>query len=605
MGRPARARSAAGVSRYHGTALAYGGGLMMNCSNESSAKILAVAVDFGDNLSGHNPSPKRMYTPDEVIHMTQYFHDLGVRRLYWFHNAHDALFEKPFGGSDSLLSFACDAAHDRGMTVLSVIKPFETGLQVRSIPPHLTPPVRAVKTNQGWHVCASRFAADHPEMRLKFRPKDTQPPGSGIIRRIRLVNQDNNGASLRPEDIEILWSEINSRFHVYNGPKTCEALTEEGGTGSQRIMEWSGLDMPREARYILLRYRGEEGAGNFANAPEELLQLCDETGRLTSQPDQGLVPTSRHLFLTGDLLLPEDTKAVLEDSEECAKAFENHFLFESRHRPRVLRVVNQRGGYICHSLDFNTHVAGALHPGYPEVRQYWLGWVQASLDAGVDGVALRIANHSSWCNRGEDAGFNQPALDEYARRTGAKADPATADLNLIRAINGGFYTQFVQECSAMIRRRNKRLEHFIHPIMDGLRENLFNNVPAAFDFPYRQWLRAGWLDGLCLRPHFDDMGKVKRFGDMIGAQARLFNVGMFYANHNGVLNRAASDNQVPEHFSDELRHVCDSDLFDGFILYEAAGVMGIDEDGRFHTSAKLETCIRECWRHGLFLGTGD
>ncbi len=104
---------------------------MMNCSNESSAKILAVAVDFGDNLSGHNPSPKRMYTPDEVVRMTQYFHDLGVRRLYWFHNAHDALFENPFGGSDSLLSFACSAAHDRGMTVLSVIKPFETGLQAR------------------------------------------------------------------------------------------------------------------------------------------------------------------------------------------------------------------------------------------------------------------------------------------------------------------------------------------------------------------------------------------------------------------------------------------------------------------------------------------
>ena len=67
------------------------------------SKTLAVAVDFGDNLAGHEPSPKRMYTPDEVVRMTHYFHEIGVQRLYWFHNAHDALFEKPFGGVDNLL----------------------------------------------------------------------------------------------------------------------------------------------------------------------------------------------------------------------------------------------------------------------------------------------------------------------------------------------------------------------------------------------------------------------------------------------------------------------------------------------------------------------
>ena len=76
-------------------------------------KTLAVAVDFGDNLVGHEPSPKRMYTPDEVMRMTQYFHELGVRRLYWFHNAHDALFEQPFGGARNLLEFACELQHVR------------------------------------------------------------------------------------------------------------------------------------------------------------------------------------------------------------------------------------------------------------------------------------------------------------------------------------------------------------------------------------------------------------------------------------------------------------------------------------------------------------
>jgi len=36
-------------------------------------------------------------------------------------------------------------------------------------------------------------------------------------------------------------------------------------------------------------------------------------------------------------------------------------------------------------------------------------------------------------------------------------------------------------------------------------------------------------------------------------------------------------------------------LFDGFILYEAAGVMGIDENGRMHTSDELEEAIKASW----------
>ena len=137
------------------------------------------------------------------------------------------------------------------------------------------------------------------------------------------------------------------------------------------------------------------------------------------------------------------------------------------------------------------------------------------------------------------------------------------------------------------------MEHFIHPMMDRLwtRRNMSNNVPDTFCFDYRQWLREGLLDGLCLRPHWREMEHVRYFGDMIGAQARLFGVDMFFANWTGPLNQACVKDDIPAHIHTELRHVRDSDLFDGFILYEAAGVMGIDETGRMHTSKALETAI--------------
>jgi hypothetical protein len=202
--------------------------------------------------------------------------------------------------------------------------------------------------------------------------------------------------------------------------------------------------------------------------------------------------------------------------------------------------------------------------------------------------------------RGADAGFNEPALAAYARRAGANPDPATADLDLIRVINGDFYTQFVRACSALVRERGKRIEHFIQPLMDRLADNRINNVPEAFHFDYRQWLREGLLDGLCIRPLWSGADNM-RFGDMTGALARLFDVTMVYANQNGPLNRAAADNDVPEHIGDELRHARDSELFDGFILYEAAGVMGIGEDGRMHTSTNLERCLEENWEYNGLL----
>ena len=37
---------------------------------------------------------------------------------------------------------------------------------------------------------------------------------------------------------------------------------------------------------------------------------------------------------------------------------------------------------------------GSLSEGYPEVREYWLSWVKECMAAGVDGLDVRISNHS-------------------------------------------------------------------------------------------------------------------------------------------------------------------------------------------------------------------
>ncbi len=559
------------------------------------AKTLAVAVDFNDNIAGHEPSPKRMYTPAEVERMIDYFYGLGVRRLYWFHNAHSGLYASSFGGASNLLSFAAQAAHDRDMSILSVIKPFETGTVV-TFPPHLEPPPIHTQTVQGFHVFASPFAKEHPEMRLIFRPRNGVRPVKGGVRRVELINQNYSGTSLQHDDLELCWSPINGQFRCYQGPMRCDTRIVDNAGAKRRVLSWNDLAIPPEARFILVRYLHDTGKGDFVNKPEELLRLSDEDGPLVSQSDRGLQNPKPEVFLTWGLELPEATRAVLEDPEQCKAAFKDFFHFDNNARPLPLRVINEPGGFICHSLNFNEYCPGALHPAYPEVRQNWLDRVALSLETGVDGLALRISNHSSWCGRPKDLGFNDPALREYTRRTGSKSDAATVDFEFMRIVNGDFYTQFLREARKMTKQQGRKLEHFISPLMDRLQPNLLNNVPEAFQFDYRQWMREGLLDGLCLRPFGAPSFEVQRwFADTVAAQARFFNLPIYFTNVNGLLNRACVDQSYHEVIDSELKRVGASDMYDGFILYEAAGIMGIDEQGGWHSCAPLERAIRKWW----------
>ena len=282
-------------------------------------KILAVAVDFGDNVSA-NQSSERYYSPQQIRQMLAYFCRVGIRRLYWFHNTHDRLYDEPFGGKKNLLAFACVAAHERDIECFSVIKPFETGIQLYSIPPHLKPPAVATRSIQGWHVFASPFTARHPEFRMKYR-QAPRLPGSGRVRKIVLVKRDAQETSLDPESVEILWSDKNSRYRSYEGPRIFSRRIEQREEGSRRLFEWCDLELPAKARYVLVRYTGDKTEGDFANTVRDLVEFHDEKGRIPSVPDQGLVSGDPSVLLGWRIEYPEATRAILEDPRQREEAF--------------------------------------------------------------------------------------------------------------------------------------------------------------------------------------------------------------------------------------------------------------------------------------------
>ena len=55
-----------------------------------------------------------------------------------------------------------------------------------------------------------------------------------------------------------------------------------------------------------------------------------------------------------------------------------------------------RDGVNAFARGRNEYVSGGMCEAYPEVQDFWLGWVGECMAAGMDGLDIRISNHSTW-----------------------------------------------------------------------------------------------------------------------------------------------------------------------------------------------------------------
>jgi hypothetical protein len=119
------------------------------------------------------------------------------------------------------------------------------------------------------------------------------------------------------------------------------------------------------------------------------------------------------------------------------------------------------------------------------------------LDAGVDGVDLRVSAHGCLTDEPQAYGWNPPVLEAYVERHGAEP----VDLRKLAAIRGDFYSEFVRDASGLVRDRGRKLQVHLHA--EAFRaEPVFgqqNGVPANIEFQWRRWLESGWVDSAYLR----------------------------------------------------------------------------------------------------------
>jgi hypothetical protein len=168
------------------------------------------------------------------------------------------------------------------------------------------------------------------------------------------------------------------------------------------------------------------------------------------------------------------------------------------HPPRGQKMLNEEG--CCLVIGRNDYLTGALHPCYPQVQQYWISRVQSCMDAGVDGIDIRICNHSSWTWEGEEYGFNEPAVKEYKRRYGIDVLIEDYDKNLWKQLNAEYWLEFINKVRIRTREQKVGLQlhvssHLSKPIHGGR----LNNLPMNFAWNWQQWISKDLCDAVHLK----------------------------------------------------------------------------------------------------------
>ncbi|MBL9214511.1 MAG: hypothetical protein JNG83_03445 [Opitutaceae bacterium] len=566
---------------------------------------LSVTVDFPDDVT---KGPFDRAKLDEVMATIQ---ETGATQVNWMYyggidpadpgrgniwNSHWA----PHGlttlaAIGEPLQAAVRAAHARGLEIHGVVKPYNGGLSgtypLGSPEAGSRSPLRRVG---GTVQQVIPFLEAHPEMRIQRRPADPAEATTGPIREIRLVKADAGPTRLQPDRIRIWVSEDNYRYQplplVPGGSVTVEparrevrdyhgnVLTKAGDP--VRVVRLTGLDL--RAPFVVLTTTFDDGAGDFRNTPTGMIEALGDDGR----PLACSVATHAALWIR-----PRDFRSyglefdmgyghlpvALDEPWRGAKGNPwQPFSGEDEFAEETLFGKGPAGGFIGLARGRNDYLAAAPCEAYPEVRALWLGWVRAMLDAGVDGVNLRISAHGCLSDEPGAYGWNPPVLAAYRARFGdGPVDPAR-----LAAVRGDFYTAFVREASALVRGRGRRLSVHLHA--EAFRPDpVFgqqNGVPANIEFQWRRWIEEGLVDAVYLRTSWfeaaeDPLGAAstqrsrlrRALADPVAAEM------LAVAGRHGLpvtLNRYIGRAAGLDEYLDDLELVARDGRFAGFDVYE-------------------------------------
>ena len=580
---------------------------MPNNQDGSRPFVLSVTVDFPDDVMGG------LYTPELLDSLMAQLKAMGFSRVYWLYYG-DAEPDSYWGGGlfdyplikygrktvdliGEPLKAAVPYAHKYGLEIYGVLKPYNTGMSGSD--PDGSPDADAdgIQRIGGTVKQVIPAIVANPHIRPRRRP--IQVPANlqaTPVTSIRLIKSDDSPTRIRRENLEIWTSPDNFQYERRDvefsvreevGPAPSEVQDYFGvvvtpkGTPLRNL--WlEGLDL--SDKYIAVTTNFKDNQGDFRNTAVAMVEaygagsqplpiVVATLGAVWSRPrdfrndglefDSGLGPIRIDLDIDNSPPAPD----------------------ESRGDRRL-----QTGGGIAFARGKNEYLGTTPCEVYPETRKLWSGWVDRIIDAGVDGIDLRVSHHGSLCDEPLEYGFNEPIVAEYRRRFGSEPGEDQTSLDRISQIRGEHYTSFVRETSERARRAGCKMQVHLHT--EAFHANPNNGqlmgFPANVHFDWESWLGDGLVDGVTFRTSWfeaweDEPGSPadrsvlsNALSDPVAAQT------LAKTNELAVpayLNRYLSREIGIEQYVKDMEAVHSDERFAGFDVYETSAFLFPNPEG--------------------------
>ncbi len=544
---------------------------------------LSAVDDFYDDLCY-----AKFLDPAMFDRLVGQLHELGVERIYWLNtlvmrpeaigpNADPELNQRinrwnhrlnnsPAGepsGSPSIqatypfLEKMIDAAHRRGMEVYGVHKLFDLSVAMETFG----------KTSP---FVLEHFCKTHPEAMLQ-RWDGAGENAQATVARIVLYKSDNSDHHIKPEQISIWISDDNKTYRRLAGQFKISFSTTiktfarhwEGGHEAPTSVQTITLDgLSINEPYFVVHIDGQRNF-SFGNRLYRLAEVYDAKG----QP----IATTRNL--------PESPRV-----SDAAWEGQGGFVFigkttcrqetgsgRGRDFQEMYQLLDGNDLGIAFSRGHIPYVYGAPNPMHSQTQVFWRNWINMSLDAGVDGIDIRIMNHNNILDWG-NYGFGPQVQSEFLKRYGR---PLRRDDNchlLHNELLGDAYTAFLRDTASLVRGRGKKMQHHVSRPMDCRPDQ---RPMVNIRWNWRQWIEEGLLDEITLK----DLELESGFYRQVMDHATRHNVTTWHCPYLGVLFDASSTWAVT--MEQMMRHNYAAGT-DGLMLYEAATFMRGDADGNIN-----------------------
>jgi len=420
-----------------------------------------------------------VYSPRDLEREMQWYKDCGLDRIYWLDYAAERWLYKSqprlpgwtdriqecyrlFGGD--FLPGAVRAAHKVGQGFVTIFKPFD-----------FTP--------------EDAFVSTHPELCVRRNPAWTSAAGQQPIQRIQLFQNDDQPFPFAGDTLQIWQSKDNVRYRrVRAGVSIAETIVDRPlsvssplgsvpGSVTRRVRCLTVTGLKTAAPYLALVAPECDPCVRLQNRAHALVELHDLSDRAVS------------------CLL--DVRGRMPDNGFDFGPRKTNEASWTRSDVGVDRILVHRGESLAIGISRvqQMRLPGFLEPCFPEVRKFWLDQLRRGIDAGADGISIRIAHHVG-CVDWLSYMYAEPVLEEFRRRTGREPEPVNEDYTLIRRIRGEAYTQLVRDASTMARRAGRRFQHHIENRM---------LVPVEYDcysqihWDWQTWIRERLVDEVDLK----------------------------------------------------------------------------------------------------------